>query len=218
MKYIKLYKIFNEAVINTGLSSIKFKEDIKDITNLEILREFLNLNYNTILFTYDEFFKTLSDNEKKGAPPRHAQMGTGIRFGFWTKDNRCAIVYDENNLPRILLNNRLKEDFINDLFKIINHEQVHNIQSSKFNRTELPDTSNLKKYFSNKDEIMAHARTAVDEIKHLGREEILKIVRGDITPSRTSISMYRNNFDKNSDVYKRFIKYVYLYLKEEELI
>ena len=268
MKNIKKFSSFNEAIIapidinyhtlsglvELGLSNTELIAAINQIMNP------LNVNF----LNYDQFYNSITPEEQATCPPRHARVGPGIQFAYFdTANNQMVIVYDtdrRNSIYSMFDNDRNYEMFIKDLSKIIRHESVHMQQHDRYPRTTLPDVRDPKKYFGNKDEIMAHARTAADEIKHLPRAQIIKLLRDvppqddfmmgfpgakmpmkvgmkvgmkkiamkmgggpppggmPMGPPPTSLDMYRRTFHMDDAEYKRFKKYLYLYLKHDEVI
>lgn len=227
MGIIKNFNSFiNEAIINPIEINYHTLSGLvgTNLTRTELVDAINNiLNSQGIYFlNYDSFYANLSESEKRGAPPRMAKAGPGIKFAYFdTANNRMTIVYDDdrfNPIEGAFLNDPRYEAFIHSLSKIIRHENVHMQQHTKHPRTELPNAMNPKAYFGNQDEIMAHARTAADEIKHLPISQIKKILSGDKEPPMTSLGMYRRTFRKDDPEYKKFLKYLYLYLEDDGVI
>lgn len=255
MRIKKFNSFINEAIINpidfnyhtlsglveAGLSRTELIEAINHILNPMGIH-FLN---------YDEFYNSITPQEQATCPPRFARVAPGIQFAYFdTANNRMNIVYDQDRMNSIYSafeNDRNYNMFINALTKIIRHENVHMQQHAKFPRTELPDVRNPKKYFGTKDEIMAHARTAADELAHLPQDQLKRILSETQPvhpmlkmpmhkagakigakmgmpmgpppgPPPTSLDLYRRHFDKNDPEYKRFMKYLYMYLKQDGVI
>jgi hypothetical protein len=113
---------------------------------------------------------------------------------------------------------------------IIGHERVHQGQNSRRNiEFTLVNPTNRKKYFSNKDEIMAFSWTIANglfknnnsiqnAIKELDSEIITKPIE---TLSSTRIrtpeyKMIWNDIKRNCDekTLKRYRKYIYMYLEK----
>ena len=105
---------------------------------------------------------------------------------------------------------------------MLRHEGVHRSQVNKYVEHDIEETdvTDVKKYLSHPREIMAMARTIVDELKEHPKElEEFKRTKKIKTGFRGSVchtlDLYKDNFDSDSLVYKRLMKYVYQYLTSE---
>lgn len=165
MRYLKKFEavimpdsIDDNSVVNSFQSAVEF-----------------GLKNNFDVVDYDDFYNSLSEKNKKTAPPRH-----GIPFFalFNPNNKRIMFVLVDANAPRFIPN------FKQIMLDIIGHEKVH---SGQYDRRgdiiyNLPDPKNKKEYLSNKDEIMAFSWTIAnglsktnnnikDAINDLNKEE-----------------------------------------------
>lgn len=133
---MKHLKYFREAVIipkSVDLSGIKTFDDLQkwgEKNNVDIVR-------------YKEFINSIPEEYKKAVPPKDTPI-----FGLFhpvRKKPMIVTIFDEFN--------DFKLEFLEG---IITHERVHVEQDQKSNiEPVLPDINSMKKYFSDKNEIMA---------------------------------------------------------------
>jgi hypothetical protein len=100
------------------------------------------------------------------------------------------------------------KEIIND---IMGHEMIHKSQSER-RRIEysLPSPTDTKKYFSNKDEVMAFAWSIANEISK-GCDSIKDCLRK-LKTNKIWIDITKNCDVKTQNRYK---KYIYLYLEDK---
>ena len=196
MKYLKS---FREAVIHPP----KFENDFQ-INSFEDLVKYGNQN-NFDVVDYKDFYDSLSDIDKTTAPPR------GVPF--------FALFHPQRKKPMFVLNNPMIATWPN--FKtivddIIRHELIHAEQTRRRGELEfaLPSPTEQKKYFSNKEEIMAFSWTIANDISKESRtlNDAIKRLddrlfdKGQMWATITRVC--------DTDVIKRYRKYIYMYLNE----
>ena len=154
MKHLKQFKIF-EAVIMPD----KLDNDTREIRSFEDAVRFGEEN-NFDVVDYDTFYNSLSERNKKTAPPR---VGVPFFALFNPNTNRPMFVLSDKNAPRFI------PDFKDVMIDIIGHEKVHQGQNSRRDiEFALPDPTKRGKYFSNKDEIMAFSWTIANGLSKRG--------------------------------------------------
>lgn len=116
------------------------------------------------------------------------------------------------------------------LFKLIintiEHELIHREQLDRQNIFPTGEDENItqKKYLSSQYEIMAHARSAISNLKiNYSKNEILKAMRNfkgyryrhsPLYDSEEVIKYFEHFYDdKGQKIWKKFIKYLYQYLQ-----
>jgi hypothetical protein len=229
MKHLKQFKIF-EAVIMPD----KLDNDTREIRSFEDAVRFGEEN-NFDVVDYDTFYNSLSERNKKTAPPR---VGVPFFALFNPNTNRPMFVLSDKNAPRFI------PDFKDVMIDIIGHEKVHQGQNSRRDiEFALPDPTKRGKYFSNKDEIMAFSWTIAnglskrndnmqDAIKDLDSEILqpqidpigmmMRPPRGMAPPMPPpgprvpQDKMMWSDIKRNCDekTIKRYRKYIYMYLEK----
>ena len=211
MKYLKRF----EAVIMPN----KIENDY-NIRTFEDLVEYGRINDFDVV-EYDEFYNSLSEKNKKEAPPRHAPF-----FALFHPIRKRAMFVVSN---RDIVSRLPIKEIVDD---IIGHERVHAEQARRKGDIEykLPSPNDRKAYFSDKDEIMAFSWTIANglskrndniesAIKSLDNEGGMRVGRPE--EHKMLWSDIKRYCDK--EVIKRYKKYIYLYLdkifnKEQENI
>ena len=215
---ISFKEFINEAVINpidtryiiSILKSLEHIDSLNDIN--KVLKE-----YNIHFSFYDEFFDSLESQEEKDvAPPKMMFTPSPIKFALFNKYiNKINFVVQDNFVERFN-NNILGRDFYIELSEMIKHESIHRQQVGKmgiknYHLTDSP--VNPKQYFSNKNEIMAYANSFVIEMtKRKSKEEVISLLRNEKFINNWIFQAYKKEVDEK--YFRRFIKYVYLYLQE----
>ena len=201
MKNIKSFKQF-EAVIMPPESN----NDIR-ISSYQDAVEF-GKQQDFDVVQYDEFFDSLSEVDKRHAPPKH---GTPFFALFHPERKRPMFVVCDPNVFRFMP----MKDIMGD---IIGHEMIHAEQSRRKGDIDysLPNQTDKKAYFSNKEEIMAFSFTIANEIKKTSRS---------FEDAKTNFKNNRIGGQGGSiwgdikrvcdeDVIKRYRKYIYMYLEK----
>jgi hypothetical protein len=210
MKYLKK---FNEAIvdyknedvdglmgeINTYPRHHRFQ--LSDLTRL-------GEEYNIEIVDYNTFLNDLSERDKATAPPRSAQF--------------FALVNRVTNKIRVVLNLPMPfipKDFFDQvpIGDILKHEQIHTIQYGKKPfETPLPEPKDKKKYFADKDEVMAFAFSVAKEIVSMFPE--VRTPKEGFDKLTQNVRRFRlyGDIKQNSDekTLKRYHKYIYLYLED----
>lgn len=209
MKYLKTFK---ESILMPS----KMVGDYQIRNYEDLIRYSEDNNFDVV--TYDEFHNSLSEVDKRTAPPKNAP---NVPF--------FALFHTINRKPMFVLNmpiptNRINfgmfgPDFRSIVNDIIGHEKVHQEQNNKRNgmAMNLPNPSILKSYFSNKDEIQAFSWTIANGLSKSTKDiksafNLLETTKG----SREPHFNIWNDIKKNCDdvVIKKYRKNIYLYLEE----
>ena len=205
MKHIKLFKLF-EAVIMPP----KIEDDAR-VNSFESAVEFGQRNDFDVV-DYDEFYNSLSEENKKTAPPRR-----GVPFFalFNPVRRKAMFVLSDPNAPRFIPN------FKEIMLDIIGHERVHQEQSLRKSIVDykLPSPLDRKSYFSNKEEVMAFSFTIANGLSKTNRtmETAIKDLDSEHRGGRpVEHKMLWNDIKRYCDekTIKRYRKYIYLYLEK----
>ena len=220
------FNSLNEAVIEPG----EYKEDLKkallnlDTNNINI--ETINNSVKDLGFKFiskQEWIDSLPDQEEKDnvPPTNNSPLGFSYAGYNYHTDDICfigdidAIVSTIKNINKRDI--RFNDMFFNHLNMVLRHENIHKIQKSKrgdVGMTALKANPATKRdeYLSNKDEIMAHARTLLDMLLDFkSKEDVLN----DLKHGSIKHPMFLDYKGIGGDVYKRFVKYIYMYLTTE---
>lgn len=199
MKYIKKFELF-EAVIMP-----KKIEDNAQVNSFQSAKEFGDRNGFDVV-DYDDFYKTLSEEDKKTAPPRH-----GVPFFalFNPIKNKPMFVLVDENAARFM------PKFKEIMLDIIGHERIHAEQTLRKGKIEykLPSPLDRKEYFSNKEEVMAFSFTIANELAKVtrstksGMEKLQRGIGGQAGHLWSDIKRYCDD-----QTIKRYKKYIYMYL------
>lgn len=215
------YSKINEAVIKT--------DDYKDIV-LSIFSKRPNIeNINQIfsqigvkVITRDEFIQTLPEGEEReNVPPIEPRNPFPFAAYNYHDDIIYIIVHNYHNFLVDINNSAdfedmFKKQFVNHLNNMIQHEMVHREQFKRKNKKEMGNlknnpSTNKKDYLSDPDEIMAFAKTLVDDLSgRFSKEQLLKMSRDNIPHP-----LYNDYKRIGGDVFKKFKKYIYMYLDEK---
>lgn len=205
MKHIKLFKLFEAVIMPSKI------EDDAIVNSFESAVEFGQRNDFDVV-DYDEFYNSLSEENKKTAPPRR-----GVPFFalFNPIRRRAMFVLSDPNAPRFIPN------FKEIMLDIIGHERVHQEQSLRKGIVdyELPSPLDRKSYFSNKEEVMAFSFTIANGLSKTNRtmETAIKDLDSEHRVGRpVEHKMLWNDIKRYCDekTIKRYRKYIYLYLEK----
>jgi hypothetical protein len=217
------FNLLNEAVIDP----IDYKEELEKIfdTRAGSLEEYNDrLKHLRVKFiSREEWIDSLQDQTEKDNVPELRPTPFGFSYaGYNYYDDMIYLICGRNSLNTInnSISSGYKTQFINMMNDTIRHEQIHREQNKR--RAGKGVTSNLKSnpekdkkgYLSDKDEIMAHARTMADILissRHT-KEEILKLLRS----GRVGHPLFYDYEHIGGDVFRRFLKYLYMYLDEQD--
>ena len=164
-----------------------------------------------------DYFKSKlqTKEEIELVPVNMPHIKPGLRFAahnVYTNKMYVCIVEDQflKNF-----NYRDKDQLIELLEEILRHESIHKQQAEKRPGVTLRNLENspLKpmSYFSSTDEIMAYADSFITQCRNKGLsdDKILDLLR-----TGKKVSCVQNVYQNmDSDVQKRFKKYVYQYIK-----
>lgn len=200
MKYLKDFSLFESVIIPD-----KIKED-RVVSSFDELVEYGKVNDFDVV-EYDEFLETLSEDDKKTAPPKGAMPFFAL---FSPLRKRAMFVI---NAPKDIV--RRIPNFKEIVDDIIGHEKVHGEQNVRrkgltFN---LPSPTERKKYFSNKDEVMAFAWTIANGLSKTNRtvEDAMKDLKRGYGGQHLQLwGEIKRSCDE--DIIKRYNKYIYMYL------
>ena len=213
--------LITESVINPNDSNMEklsselinhFKSSYKISFN-----EFKTIaeKYGIEVVTYDEFISDYPEEYLKNAPSLLDVRRAGNIFGMVNPvtNNVRIILSDENviftsySFPHIM--------------SIIKHEFIHRNQSLKKSTKKsgeyYGDPKDYKKYFTNKDEIMAFANTIVLNYLHYRNPENFQSAKEDIEKYLKYIDPIYKYIKDNVDekTLNKYKKYIYLYLEQE---
>jgi hypothetical protein len=200
MKYIKNFSLF-EAVIMPN----KIESDFQ-IRSIEDAIDYGRQNDFDVV-GYDEFYNSLTEVDKRSAPPRR-----GAPF--------FALFHPERKKPMFVACDPMvfrfmpMKEIIND---IIGHELIHAEQLRRKGDIEysLPSPTDRKAYFSNKEEVMAFSWTIANELSKQTRNittAIDLLSRGFRGQSSDIWSDIKKNCDEKT--INRYKKYIYMYLEK----
>ncbi len=199
MKHLKPFNIFEAVIMPTPI------EDNAQVNSFESAVEFGQRNDFDVV-DYDEFYNSLSEENKKTAPPRR-----GVPFFALFNPIRikAMFVLADPNAARFIPN------FKEIMLDIIGHERVHAEQSLRKGQIDykLPSPLDRKVYFSNKEEVMAFSFTIANELSRVVRskeEGMEKLQRGIGGQSGHLWADIKRFCDEKT--INRYRKYIYLYL------
>lgn len=217
----------NESVINPNIENVinftnelnnHFKNEGRPIRKPIPFDEFVLMGkkYDVDIIKLDEFKNNLPNDDENLSIPSDNDMFSIPMFGYVSpKTNRITIVFGNHTkhfIPQFLF-----------FFKqILKHESVHLGQAirrpSQTTGEYFGDVSDRKKYFENKDEIMAFANTIVSGFMSSKSPQ-------NFEGAKTMMQKYLKNKEdsmwvtiKNSvdnETLKKYLKYIYLYLEQE---
>jgi hypothetical protein len=145
MKHIKRFIKFESVIVPDQIDSyanIRDYEDLKDYGD----------SHDFDVVEYDEFLRSLPNEDKTTAPPRHGNPFFAL---FHPINKKPMFVICDKMFIRMVPNFK---EIVDD---VISHERIHGEQSSRRGGLtfKLPNPREKKSYFSNKDEIMAFSWT-----------------------------------------------------------
>ncbi len=209
MKHLTPFKIFEAVIMPTPI------EDDSRVDSFESAVAFGERNDFDVV-GYDEFYNSLSDENKRTAPPRR-----GVPFFalFNPVRGKAMFVLSDSNAPRFIPN------FKEIMLDIIGHERVHQEQSIRkgFVDYSLPSPLDRKVYFSNKEEVMAFSFTIANGLSKTNRSLGAAMHDLDAEGNNRVMNMRPpehkmlwNDIKRHCDekTIKRYRKYIYLYLEK----
>ena len=137
--------------------------------------------------------------------------------GKTLKSGKINIFLGINSL---LLYNTKKDKFIEKIKIILEHELIHREQSKKINwdNYHIKHPVNKTEYLANKQEIMAYAKSIVDQLhkKFIVNKKILDFLQSPTKGESNYLDQYIENFGNDDKAIKRLYKYMYEYLIKDE--
>ena len=199
MKYLKNFEIFEAVIMPSKI------EDNAPVNSFESAVEFGKRNDFDVV-DYDEFYNSLSEENKKTAPPR---QGVPFFALFNPVRRKAMFVLVDPNAARFIPN------FKEIMLDIIGHERVHAEQSLRKGKIDykLPSPLDRKSYFSNKEEVMAFSFTIANELARVtrsvesGMEKLQRGIGGQAGQLWFDIKRYCDE-----KIVNRYRKYIYMYL------
>lgn len=212
------YSKINEAVIKTDDYRDIVLSILSDNPNMEDINQiFSKIGVNVI--GVEDFKKTLPEGaERKNVPDVVGPMP----FAAYNYHNDTIYIIIGNpftflrTIKDAYNNDYFREGFVTHLNNMIQHEMVHREQFKRKNKKEMGNlknnpSTNKKDYLSDPDEIMAFAKTLVDDLSgRFSKEQLLKMSRDNIPHP-----LYNDYKRIGGDVFKKFKKYIYMYLDEK---
>ena len=199
MRFLKTFKAYEAVIIPTKI------EDNAPVNSFQSAQDFGQRNGFDVV-GYDEFYNSLSEENKKTAPPR---QGVPFFALFNPVTRKPMFVLVDANAARFIPN------FKDIMLDIIGHERVHAEQSLRKGQIDykLPSPLDRKSYFSNKEEIMAFSFSIAKELSRKvktvkdGMERLQRGVGGQAGNLWYDIKKYCDEKTVN-----RYRKYIYMYL------
>lgn len=223
MKILK-FKKFNEGAIRPTFN-IKTKEVINANTKYTIDELNILFNSNNSLVTkfmlVDEF-KTYLKTEKEIAGVPDRPMTPNIRFGVYLEPIDTLVVCLTKDIVYFDINE------IELIDEVLRHESIHREQSDRSGGNALAyslersPVNNPTEYFSHHTELMAFARSYVDQCMRNGQigNEIMNNLRSGFNGFSGRQPSWIPNTLKSVNIsdkdFKRFKKYVYQYIIDDE--
>jgi len=191
MKIKKFAQFLNESIINPREIDISFVDNLYDMgVSSDVIIEQLTQNIPGVNFiTYDEF-EDLLKNERPDdldtLPPEPKQPFPILFAAPYPEREEIYIIINPTALERTFNGPPpMFDGFKNHLQSILRHEDIHLQQYSRSGKDRwiLPDPKDSDEYFSDKNEIMAFARSAADQLQdRYSPEEIREILKSGEAP------------------------------------
>lgn len=200
MKYLKKFELFEAVIMPQKI------EDDSPVNSFQSAKEFGD-KHGFDVVDYDEFYNSLSEEDKKTAPPKHSGPFFAL-FNPVTKKPMFVLV--DANAARFM------PKFKEVMLDIIGHERVHAEQTLRKGKIDykLPSPLDKKEYFSNKEEVMAFSFTIANELSRFvkSKEEAMEKLKRGSFPGQSSFIW--NDIKKLCDekTINRYRKYIYMYL------
>ena len=220
------FNSINEAVIDVDDYTEDLKKALLGLDKDNINIETINNSIKDLGFKFvsrEEWIDSLPDQEEKDNVPPTKKSPLGFSYaGYNYHTDDICFIGDIDDIVSTIKNlnkgdSRFNDMFFNHLNMVLRHENIHRTQNSKrgdVGMTALKSDPSTKRteYLSNKDEIMAHARTLLDMLLGFkSKEDIIN----DLKHGKIKHPMFSEYKRIGGDVFKRFVKYVYMYLEKE---
>lgn len=214
-------KLVNESSIKPNRELFdKFKKIIIDVVSSETTSPFFEINerlepFNIQLIDFNKFLTTLEIEEHIEVKRANISPPLGIRLmGLDPSNNQIFIACDESFDDKIMdIPLRFLEIELERLYAVFGHETIHRKQVDKMNAKQDLSLDSRDAYLKNKQEIMALAFSFVEEMLNFHRkEELLQLLKA----GKIHHPLFMQYKRLGQEYFKRFIKYVYQYLDDEE--
>ncbi len=195
----------------------KLKKLEKNISTLDDINDIFK--GSGIYFSdFDTYFKTLTNEKEKIVAPKELMLMGGVKFALYnTNIDKINVVVEPSLFFDFLSSKGNKQHFYEFLTLVLRHESIHSQQVSKMGKDkyvlDASPTINSKKYWTSPYEIMAYAQSLVDDLHNQGlsNEEIETFLREPENIESWIYDLHKKVLNKEQ--YRKFMKYVYLYIK-----
>lgn len=209
MRYIKSFKTYESVIVPDQTNSVLV------INNLNDLKKYGDQNGFDVV-EYDDFYNSLSEEDRKTAPPKPSNFKFGPPF--------FALFHPINKKPMFVVCDKMaiRMPFFKEVVDdIISHEKVHGEQNLRRGGLtfKLPNPNIEEEYFSNKDEIMAFSWTIANELSRIypSFEESIKNLDKSVFGGRPKqyVEIWKTIKEKCPiEVVNKYRKNIYNYLRE----
>jgi hypothetical protein len=202
MIYLKYFKLFEAVIIPPKLDHGQSRfNSYDDVVNFGRENDF-------DVVGYDKFYSSLSDVDKKTAPPNLREVPFFALFH--PQNKRAMFVLCDSNFWRIPIFKEILSD-------VIGHEMIHKEQVGKMGKIGyiLPNPKDTGKYLSDKMEVMAFSWTIANAIRRESKsyQQAVEIFRNLQKKSPRSIGkLVGDIYNLDEKTIKRYNKYIYMYL------
>lgn len=195
----------------------KLKKSEKNISSLNDINDIFK-GSNIYFSDFETYFKTLTNEKEKIVAPKDLMLMGGVKFALYnTNIDKINVVVEPSLFFDFLSSKGNKQQFYEFLNLVLRHESIHLQQVSKMGKDkyvlDASPTVNAKKYWTSPYEIMAYAQSLVDDLHNQGlsNEEIETFLREPENIESWIYDLHKKVLNKEQ--YRKFMKYVYLYIK-----
>lgn len=199
----------NEAIIDWKTENLEafYRDCLNSLTGDEITfdeMKRIGAENDIEVVDYDTFLSELPSERLKADAPK---KGSIPFFGLANPVTHKARV--------VVQKNSIKVSSLAFIYHMLKHENIHVGQLSRKGNKDhgeyLGDISDLKKYFSNKDEVMAFSQSISDMVMKFNPRNMEEAVK-----KLNSVALWNKiKMSVDSKTIKRYLKYIYLYLEKE---
>lgn len=170
------------------------------------------------LIDFDGHLSNLDPRERQMLSQSNQIPQLGIRlYGFDPDENKVMIFVDKTFDDKLIEieDNKLKET-LDQMWSGIGHENIHQQQVSKMKTVQNPTFHSKEEYLGNKQEIMAHAFSFVQEMKEKGldEEQLINLLKKKHVHFRQNHPILHDYKSLGGKPLKLFIKYAVQYIEE----
>jgi hypothetical protein len=221
--YIKnqIRKVLNEMAVIKPFDFDIYLEKLKSQEGQILSLDSINKIFegSMVYFSgFDEFYNSLTTDAERMVAPKDLMLMGGVKFALFNRylDKIQVVIEPDLFFEYINTQQEDKEEFYGFLRLIFRHESIHVQQVEKGTNYKLDasPTANAKKYWASQHEIMAYAQSLVDDLLNNGhtQEEIMNLLKHEKKIQSWIHNVYKKVLDEKQ--YKKFMKYVYMYLLE----